>query len=222
MRDEMGIIVPDAIEHYLASLNSEPDSLLNELAEVGRQEDLPLIDAEVGALLRLLALACGARRILEIGTAIGYSGIWLAGALPDNGKLVTIEIDPERARRARENFARAGLTNRTEVLVGDATQVVETLSGPFDLIYQDGAKHLYTPLLSPLVSRLRPGGLLVTDNVLWEGEVVPGFIKHRHRDPASTRFIAEYNKQLFDHPELLTSIVPLRDGVAVAVKRVRA
>ena len=221
MRRKMGIIVPDAIERYLSSLNREPDSLLNELAEIGRQEDLPLIDAEVGALLRLLALACGARRILEVGTAIGYSGIWLAGALPDDGKLVTIEIDPERARRARENFARAGFTNRAEVIVGDAVQAVETLSGPFDLIYQDGAKHLYTPLLGPLLSRLRPGGLLVTDNVLWEGEVVPGFIKARHRDPASTRFISEYNKQLFAHPELLTSILPLRDGVAVAVKRVR-
>lgn len=221
MRRKMGIIIPDAIERYLSSLNREPDSLLNELAEVGRQEDLPLIDAEVGALLRLLALACGARRILEVGAAIGYSGIWLAAALPDDGELVTIEIDPERARRARQNFARAGFTNRAEVIVGDAMQVVETLAGPFDLIYQDGAKHLYSPLLGPLVGRLRPGGLLVTDNVLWEGEVVPGFSKHRHRDPASTRFISEYNKQLFAHPELLTSIVPLRDGVAVAVKRVR-
>src|SRR5512132_3489394 len=215
----MGLIVPDAVEHYLAALNREADPLLEELAAVRRQEGLPLIDAEVGALLRVLAFSSGARRILEIGTAIGYSGIWLAGALPPDGKLTTIDIDPDRARRARENFARAGLAGRAEVLVGDATDIVGTLDGPFDLIYQDGAKHLYTPLLNPLVTRLRPGGLLVTDNVLWEGEVVPGFIKAPHRDSGSARIIAEYNERLFAHPDLLTSIVPLRDGVAIAVKR---
>ncbi|MGE5815530.1 MAG: O-methyltransferase [Acidobacteriota bacterium] len=215
----MGFIVPDKVERYLASLNRAADPLLEEIAAAGRAEGLPLVDAEVGAFLRVLALACGARRVLEIGTAIGYSGIWLAGALPPAGKLITIDIDPARARRARQNFARAGIIGRVDVLVGDAMQVVETVHGPFDLIYQDGAKELYTPLLDPLVMRLRPGGLLVTDNVLWDGEVVPGFIDPPHRDPASTRLIAEYNERLTTHPALITSIIPLRDGVAVAIKR---
>jgi predicted O-methyltransferase YrrM len=215
----MGLIVPDAVERYLASLNRLADPLLDELARVGREEDLPLIDAEVGALLRVLALASGARQILEVGTAIGYSGIWLAGALPEDGTLTTIDIDPERARRARANFARAGLDSRVNVVVGDAAAIVATLEGPFDLIYQDGAKDLYTPLLDALVSRLRPGGLLVTDNVLWDGEVVPGFVDRPRKDAVSTRLISEYNQRLVAHPELQTSIVPLRDGVAVAVKR---
>lgn len=217
----MGFIVPDAVERYLASLNRQSDPLLEELAQIGRDEALPLIDAEVGALLRALALACGARRILEIGTAIGYSGIWLGGALPQDGELVTIDINPERAERARRNFSRAGLDPRVDVVVGDAAQVVSTLVGPFDLIYQDGTKELYTPLLDRLVTLLRPGGLLVTDNVLWDGEVVPGFLERPRRDAASTRLIAEYNERLVAHPELLTSIVPLRDGVAIAVRKPR-
>lgn len=215
----MGLIVPDPVERYLSSLNTQVDPLLKELAAVGRDEGLPLIDAEVGALLRTLASACGARRILEIGTAIGYSGIWLAGALPDGGKLTTVDIDAERARRARENFARAGFSDRVEVLVGDAAGIVSRLEGPFDFIYQDGAKSLYTPLLDPLVARLRPGGLLVTDNVLWDGEVVPAYLDRPKRSAESTRLIAEYNERLAAHPELLTSIVPLRDGVAIAVKK---
>lgn len=214
----MGLIVPDAVERYLASLNRQQDLVLEDIARAGRDEDLPLIDAEVGALLRVLAMACGARRILEIGTAIGYSGIWLAGALPPDGSLITIDIDADRARRAQENFARAGLAGRVNVRLGDAAVVVAALDGPFDLIYQDGPKNLYGPLLGALVDRLRPGGLLVTDNVLWDGEVVPGYIASPRRDAASTRIIAAYNEQLAAHPGLVTSIVPMRDGVAVSVK----
>ena len=102
----MGLIVPDAVERYLASLNQSSKPVLDEIAAAGQQRDLPLVDAEVGALLRVLALAAGATRILEIGTAIGYSGIWLAGALPPGGMLLTMEMSPERAREARANFRR--------------------------------------------------------------------------------------------------------------------
>src|SRR5262245_6262063 len=105
----MGQIVPDAVERYLESLNRLVDPVLQDVAKAGAAEHLPLIDAEVGALLRILATAIGARRVLEIGTAIGYSGIWLAGALPPDGVLLTLEIDPDRAKIARENFKRAGL-----------------------------------------------------------------------------------------------------------------
>ncbi len=215
----MGLIVPDAIERYLASLNRRSDAVLEDIARQGREEKLPLIDAEVGTLLNVLALACGARRILEIGTAIGYSGIWLARALPEDGTLVTIDVDAGRARRARDNFERAGLSGRVDVRVGDAAELVQSLAGPFDVVYQDGPKDLYIPLLNPLVALLRPGGLLITDNVLWDGEVMPGFIKQPRRTDASTRIIAEYNQQLVARRELVTSIVPLRDGVAISVKR---
>jgi len=215
----MGQIVPDLVERYLAGLNRLPDPLLQELARTGEERDLPLIDAEVGALLRVLTTAIGAKRILEIGTAIGYSGIWLAGALPPNGLLLTLEIDQERAQIARDNFARAGLADRANVIVGDAQRMLAKVSGPFDLIFQDGDKRLYSPLLDRLVELLRPGGLLVTDNVLWSGEVVPGFTQTPIRDQDDARAIAEYNERLNAHPGLLTATVPLRDGVAVSVKR---
>jgi predicted O-methyltransferase YrrM len=215
----MGQIVPDLVERYLSGLNHAHDAVLDDVARAGEADGLPLIDAEVGALLRVLALAAGARRILEVGTCIGYSGIWLAGALPPDGMLITIEKDPERARIAKANFERAGLADRVSIMVGDAQLKIIKVAGPFDLIFQDSAKPLYNVLLEPLVKLLRPGGLLVTDNVLWDGEVVPGYVPHPRRNVEDTRAIAEYNERINTHPQLLTSIVPLRDGVAVSVKK---
>jgi predicted O-methyltransferase YrrM len=215
----MGLIVPDAVEGYLATLNRGSDDVLDSIARDNESRRLPLVDAEVGALLRVLATAIGARRILEIGTAIGYSGIWLAGALPPDGMLITLELDETRAREARENFARAGLADRTSVIVGDAQLKLSKVAGPFDLIFQDGDKKLYSPLLDRLTGLLRPRGLLVTDNVLWNGEVVPGFSAHPEQNPEDTRAIAEYNERLAAHPQLQTAIVPLRDGVSISVKR---
>jgi len=215
----MGSIVPELIEEYLAGLNHLPDPVLEDIAQAGLQTKLPLVDAEVGALLRVLATAVGATRILEIGTAIGYSGIWLAGALPPGGMLITMEAKPDRARAARDNFTRAGLADRANVMVGDSNLLLAKVSGPFDLIFQDGDKRLYSPMLDRLVALLRPGGLLVTDNVLWSGEVVPGFVKAPQQDAEETRAIAEYNVRLSAHPGLLTAIVPMRDGVSISVKR---
>ena len=214
----MGLIVPDAIEGYLAGLNRAGDPVLDDIARGNATRGLPLVDAEVGALLRVLATSIHATRILEIGTAIGYSGIWLARALPAGGMLVTMELDEDRAREARDNFARAGVADRVSVVVGDVQLKIAKVSGPFDLIFQDGAKPLYTPLLDRLVALLRPGGLLVTDNVLWDGEVVPGFQAAPGKNPEDTRAIIEYNQRVAAHPHLLTSIVPLRDGVSISVK----
>lgn len=213
-------IVAEAVEHYLASLNHAGDAALDDIARAGDARDLPLVDAEVGALLRVLGTAIGATRILEIGTAIGYSGIWLAGALPEaGGMLLTIEMNADRAREARENFARAGFGDRVNVMVGDAARLVAKVAGPFDLIFQDGDKKQYLPMLDRLVDLLRPGGLIVTDNVLWNGEVIPGFGQAPEHDPEDTRAIADFNARLAVHPRLVTSIVPLRDGVAISVKR---
>lgn len=214
----MGQIVPDAVEAYLAGLNRLPDAVLEDIARAGAEQHLPLVDAEVGALLRVLATSVGAKRILEIGTAIGYSSIWLARALPADGMLITMEMRADRARVARENAARAGLAGRVNVMVGDAGLLVAKVSGPFDLIFQDGDKKLYSPMLDRLVALLRPGGLLVTDNVLWSGEVVPGFARKPEHNPDDTRAIADYNQRLSAHPQLMTAIVPLRDGVAISVK----
>ena len=214
----MGKIVADAIEQYLAHLNRGTDSLLLEIAADGEARGLPLVDAEVGALLRVLATAIGARKILEIGTAVGYSGIWLAGALPAGGMLMTMELDPGRAEEARANFARAGLADRVSVIVGDAERMITKIAGPFDLIFQDSDKKLYVRLLDRLVALLRPGGLLVADNVLWGGKVVPGF-ELSDADDDNTRAIADFNERVASHPQLETAVVPLRDGLSISVKR---
>ena len=215
----MGQIVPEAIERYLEGLNQLADPVLRDIARLGDEQRLPLVDAEVGALLRVLATTIAATRVLEIGTAIGYSAVWLAGALPATGMLVTMEVDAARARAARENIARAGFADRVNVIFGDAARMIVKVAGPFDLIFQDGDKQLYSPLLDRLVELLRPGGLLITDNVLWSGEVAPGFTTKPTQNPADTRAIADYNTRLHRHPQLMTAIVPLRDGVAISVKK---
>src|SRR6478609_4388767 len=143
----MGAIVPGPVERYLAKLNRGSSAVLDEIAHANESRGLPLVDAEVGALLRVLATAVGANQILEIGTAIGYSGIWLAGALPPGGMLFTMEKDPERARVARANFERAGVADRVGILIGDAQVTISKVAGPFDLIFQDGSKPLYVTLL---------------------------------------------------------------------------
>ncbi len=214
----MGRIVPDLVEQYLSHLNRQRDPVLDAIARTGADRSLPLVDAEVGALLRVLAIAAGATRILEIGTAIGYSSIWLASALPPTGTLVTMEMNPDRAREARDNIARAGLAERVMLMVGDAHLLLAKVAGPFDVIFQDGDKRLYVPMLNRLVDLLRPGGILITDNVLWDGEVVPGFVAAPARDAADTSAIADYNERVNAHPLLRTATVPLRDGVAIAVK----
>ena len=215
----MAHIVPAPVERYLASLNRAGSPVLEAIAASGVERELPLVDAEVGALLRVLALTARARRILEIGTAVGYSGIWLAGALPPDGLLITLELSEDRAREARENFARAGVADRTTILVGDAMLKIAKVSGPFDLIFLDTDKQLYGKLLDRLVALLRPGGLLVADNVLWDGEVVPGYIAEPKKRLEDTDAVRAFNERVAAHPELVTTIVPLRDGVSVSVKR---
>jgi predicted O-methyltransferase YrrM len=214
----MGLIVSDAVEAYLAGLNRLSDDVLASIAADGRTDHLPLIDPEVGALLSVLTRATGARRVLEIGTAIGYSSLWIARALPADGLLITFELDAGRAARAKANFTRAGMAGRISLMPGDAGVLLSKVQGPFDLIFQDGDKEQYEPLLDRLIDRLRPGGLLVSDNVLWNGEVVPGLPKPPAPRPAGAAAIAAYNRRLSAEPRLHTSWLPLRDGVAVSVR----
>jgi caffeoyl-CoA O-methyltransferase len=214
----MSQIVPDAIEQYLERLHTPVDDLIEEIERDGRSNGLPLVQAPSGRFLRTLAFACGARQILEIGTAIGFSALWMAGALPPDGRLITIELDPSRAEIARGNFARAGRSEQISVIVGDATRYLHKLAGPFDLIFQDSHKPLYEPMLDRLVALLRPRGVLVSDNVLWSGEVVEGFVNPPVRDPADTEALRAYSRRLIADPRLFTTIVPVGDGLAVSVR----
>jgi predicted O-methyltransferase YrrM len=211
-------LTPPAVAAYLSQLSAAPHPVLARILEAGRADGVPVVDPLTGALLHALVLATGARRVLEIGTAIGYSTVWMAAALPADGVLVTLERDPARATTARGYAAEAGVGERVNVVVGDADRYLHKLAGPFDLVFQDGDKAGDAPKLDRLVGLLRPGGVLVTDNVLWDGEVVPGFVSPPRRDPGDTAAIAAYNVRLAADSRLTVSWLPVGDGVAVAIK----
>lgn len=215
----MGNITPPPVADYLAALRADPHERLALIDREGRGEGLPLVYPDTGALLHTLALGCGARRILEIGTCIGYSTLWMATALPADGALMTMEYDATRAARAREHFAAAGYGGRISVMVGDATRFLHKVAGPFDLIFQDSDKKLYEPMLERLIELLRPGGLLVADNILWNGEVIPGYVGEKKYSDEDTAAIASFSRRVASDPRLYTSFLQVGDGVSVSVKR---
>jgi predicted O-methyltransferase YrrM len=211
--------VHEAVAGYLGSLNAPEDALLQEVRARAKADGVPSISPDTGCLLRVLAASAAPRRILEIGTAYGCSGIHLAGALAPDGMLFTIERDPSRAATARQHFERAGLADRVSVMVGEVARLVHKVAGPFDLILQDGPKDQYEPLLDRLVGLLRPRGVLVSDNVLWQGDVVPGFRAEPAHSAESAALVARYSRRLAADRRLATVFLPVGDGVAVSVKR---
>jgi predicted O-methyltransferase YrrM len=214
----MSMLTPEPVLNYLGGLRRDPHERLAVIDREGRAEGLPLVYPDTGALLHTLARSCGARRILEIGTAIGYSTLWMATALPPDGALVTMEYDAARAARAREHFAAAGYADRISAIVGDATRFLHKVAGPFDLIFQDSDKKLYEPMLDRLVELLRPGGLLVADNVLWNGEVIPGYVTDKKYSEEDTAAIISFSQTIANDPRLYTSFLQVGDGVSVSVK----
>ncbi len=213
------MILPTPVRDYLATLARLPHPELAVIHREGVAAGVPIVDPQSGALLHALVKASGATRVLEIGTAVGYSGLWIATALRTDGMLITLERDRTRAETARAHFEAAGVANRVTVMIGDASQYLHKIAGPFDLIFQDADKAAYGPLLDRLVSLLRPGGMLVTDNVLWSGEVVPGFVDPPQRASADTAAIAAYNQQLASDARLFTTFLPVGDGLALSVKQ---
>ena len=211
-------IVSEGIEAYLETLHPI-DARLAAVQEEGATLRLPIIDTTVGRFLESTILSTGARQVLEIGTANGYSALWMARSLPSDGHLLSIEIDAARAAMARQHFTDAGLDQRVHVIVGDAARMVHKVAGPFDVIFNDGDKTQYGLLLDRLVALLRPRGVLITDNVLWDGEVVPGLVASPHHPPEETEAIAAYNRRVVTDPRLVTSFLPVRDGLAMSVKR---
>ena len=214
----MTVITPVPIVEYLSGLRRTPHPELDVIAAEGRAAGLPIVDPQTGALLHALTRAARATRVLEIGTAIGYSSLWIATALAPGSQLITLERDAERAARAREHLVAAGVTDTVSVVIGDASRFLHKVAGPFDLIFQDGDKALYAPMLDRLVELLRTGGVLVTDNVLWRGEVVPGYIRDPTHKAEDTASIAAYNQRLANEPQLYTTFLPVGDGAAVSIK----
>jgi len=207
----MSILYED-VARYLESLTPGRLDVLLEQEAVARERRIPIVGPIVGRLLHQLARMIGARRIFEMGSAIGYSTIWLALAVPEDGVVYYTDGDPANAREALGYFQRAGVADRIRILVGDALELLDRVEGEFDLIFNDVDKHQYPDVFRKAVPRLRRGGLLVADNVLWGGRVARG-----ETDP-NTSAIREFNRLIFSASDLLTTIVPLRDGVSVSLK----
>ena len=211
------MIVTDAVREYLRANRAPADPLLAEMEEHGAREGIPIVVPETGALLHVLALAGGARRVLEVGTAIGVSTLYLARALPADGVIVSFEINEARQQAARRYLERAGLADRADLRLQDAREGLRELEGPFDLAFLDGVKAQYGDYFDLTLPLLRPGGLLAVDNVLRGGQVAEGAGDGSLGAEEVARSRA-FNERLLAHDELTATITPVGDGVLVAVK----
>jgi caffeoyl-CoA O-methyltransferase len=213
MKDRFDAILRPAQARYLDALLPPRDALLAEMEGYAAAHDVPISDPEVGRLLTLLARSRDARRILEVGTAIGYGAICMARGAPQ-AQVITIESDPATAATAREFLARAGVLPRVEVREGAALDVLHQLDGPFDLVYLDAAKREYRRYLDAALPRMAVGGLLVADNLLWKGRVADP--PDEADDNADA--LRAFNGYLMIHPQLQAVVLPLGDGVGLAAK----
>ncbi|HEV8578150.1 MAG TPA: O-methyltransferase [Thermoanaerobaculia bacterium] len=212
MKQKATILRPEQ-EDYLERLLPPRHSILREMEERAAQEDIPISDPEVGRLLSILARATGARSILELGTAIGYGTLCLALGAPE-ARVVSIDPDAERLASARNYLERAGVAGRLELIEGAALEVLHHLQGPFDLVYLDAVKTEYRRYLDQVLPILRVGGLVVCDNLLWSGRVAAP-AEDEDRD---TEALRSFNGYLMMHPQLQAVVLPVGDGLGVAVK----
>jgi predicted O-methyltransferase YrrM len=207
----------DRAGDYISGLFNAEDELLASLREEADRTGLPpiSISADEGRLLQVLLSAISARRVLEVGTLGGYSAICMARALPPDGRVVTVEIEPKHAEFARRYIERAQLADRIEVRVGRALDVLPALDGErFDVIFLDADKEPLPTYFEWALRLVRPGGLIIADNALWGGRVYDG-----DETDERTRGVREFNRRMATDPRVLGIIVPTHDGVAVAVVR---
>src|SRR6266576_1681132 len=205
--------VTDDVQAYLDGLLPHRDPILARMEEEAHRENIPIVDAHEGAFLSLLVRIAGAKRVLELGTATGYSGIWLLRGT-DGGTLTSFEVDGKRASRARTNFAEAGLAKQALVLEQDAVQGLEKLQGRFDVCFIDllnsfPSEDVTRRVLELCIEHLDGGALLMADNALRQGEVVKPKTQQ-------ARNVAFYNEQVAKHQRLESVVVPIRDGLSIA------
>jgi predicted O-methyltransferase YrrM len=203
----------DEVQDYLNRLVPPRDPVLARLEDEAHREDIPIVDTHEGALLYLLVKIAGAKRILELGTATGYSGIWLLRGT-NGGSLTTFEVTHERAERARKNFAEAGFGERALVLEENAVTGLEKLDARFDACFIDllnafRSEQITQRAAELCLERLDPGGLLMADNALRQGEV----LKPKNQQAKNVAF---YNDWVAKHPRLESVVIPIRDGLSVA------
>jgi predicted O-methyltransferase YrrM len=211
----------DAIIHreqaeYLERLLPPNTGILAEMEADAEKNGVPIADREVALFLEITQRAMNAKRILEIGMAIGYAVVHLAQGLPSDGLIVTIEPNDEMIRRAEDYLTRAGVRERVRIERGRALEVIPKLKESFDLVYLDALKEEYSGYLDQALPLLRVGGVVVADNVLWGGQVA-GKVRSEDQQ-ASTKALREFNQHFINHPQLRAEILSFGDGIAYGVK----
>ena len=202
------------VDDYLYSMLPKRDEVLAEMEDYATAHSVPIVGPAVARVLQQLAMMINARTVFELGSAIGYSTIWWAQAVGEKGRVIYTDGDSKNAERARGYFTRAGVSNRITLHTGDALEFLSEQKQEFDIIFNDVDKEDYPRVLRLVAPRLRKGGLFITDNVLWSGRVV-----EKNPADARTKAILEFNRKLYDAKEFYTTLIPLRDGLAVAVKK---
>lgn len=207
------------LQIFLRKLLPEKDSLLLEMEKYALDNHISIVDPEVGHLLQLLVCMNRPKKILEIGTAIGYSTIHMARELrEDNSKITTIDVLPKRLKKAKENFSKAGLLDKIEIINADAKDYIPKIEEKFDFIFLDAAKGQYPRFLDKLESILKPKGIIVADNVLLNGWVIDLEFPDRRKKTMVYR-MRDFLKTLKSHESFISSIIPLGDGVAVIYRK---
>lgn len=204
----------EEVEDYLYELLPKRDQVLSDMEEYAAEHDIPIIGPAVARMLALLVQISGARRIFELGSAIGYSTIWLARAAGPQSEITYTDGDPENAKRAKAYFERAGVTQQIRVETGDALALLKKTPGDFDLIFNDIYKREYPDAAKQALPRLRRGGLFITDNTLWSGKAA----RKAEASDADTLGIQELNRFVHESKDLFSVLIPLRDGVTVCRK----
>jgi predicted O-methyltransferase YrrM len=211
-------IFAEHVERYLERLRPERSAVMAEMEEVAARDGIPIVHWETGRFLAALARALDPAQVLEVGTAIGYSTLHIAEALP-TGKVVTIERDPERAAQARDFLGRAGVADKVEIVEADAMQAIAELPGPFDLIFLDASKDQYADYLRLAEPKAADRAALVVDNLLMSGDVALEDDSKATWRPQSLAAARAFNQELISSERWLGAVLPIGDGVGFAARR---
>ncbi len=210
---------PERIVSFINSLDTEIPEYLSKLESYSRKTDIPIIRHEMQSLLRVMLTLTRPKEILEVGTAIGFSSLFMSEYAPAGCHITTIEKYEKRIPLARENFKKAGKEDVITLLEGDATDILKTLSGPYDLIFMDAAKGQYIHFLPDILRLLKKGGVLLSDNVLQDGDVLESRFAVTRRNRTIHSRMRDYLYELKHNDELETVILTIGDGTAVSVRR---
>lgn len=213
------MIVDERMVTYINSLDQGNTPFLNELEKKAKADFVPIIRREMQSFLKVLLMMQRPRLILEVGTAVGFSTLFMSEYAPSDCKIVTIENYEKRIPIARENFKKAGKEEQITLLPGDAQEILKTLEGPFDLIFMDAAKAQYINFFPEVLRLLKTGGILISDNVLQEGDLIESHFAVERRNRTIYKRMREYLYVLKHHEQLETSVIPLGDGVTLSIKK---